>query len=261
MIRKERSDAWSRATAATLAAIGVGIAVAATSALTFAQDRIKSNVDAGASREINRQFENPNLKVDEFVKKFEMESREVYAKREAIVDALGLKPGMSVADIGAGTGLFTRLFADRVGAKGTVYAADIAPAFLKHIAAEAKNAGQPQIRTILSDQNSTKLPADSVDAAFICDTYHHFEKPATLLKSIRQALRPDGVLTIVDFDRHPRSSDFIQKHVRASKETFFREIEAAGFERIPAENPPKLTENFFARFRKLADAPTKSKRD
>src|SRR5260370_18402043 len=76
---------------------------------------------------INKPFENPDVK--EFLGKFEVESREVFAKRHEIVAACKLKTGMAVADIGAGTGLFTRLFAREVGASGKVFAVDIASRF------------------------------------------------------------------------------------------------------------------------------------
>src|SRR5262245_17397316 len=80
---------------------------------------------------INKSFENPDVK--DFIGKFEVESREVYTHRKEIVAACKLKPGMAVADVGAGTGLFTRLFAKEVGEKGKVYAVDIAPRFVEHI--------------------------------------------------------------------------------------------------------------------------------
>src|SRR5215467_9749024 len=80
---------------------------------------------------INKPFENPDLK--EFIPKFEGESREIAAHAGDIVAACKLKPGMVVADVGAGTGLFTRKFAAAVGDQGKVYAVDIAPAFLRHI--------------------------------------------------------------------------------------------------------------------------------
>ena len=93
-----------------------------------------------------------------FIKKFESDDREVFAKRHEIVAALGLRPGMAVADVGAGTGLFTRLFAEKVGKTGKVYAVDIAPRFLAHIAAEAKKHGQTQVVTVQGSQESTNLP-------------------------------------------------------------------------------------------------------
>ena len=88
---------------------------------------------------INDAFKNPS--VDEFIGRFEIESREVFAHREAIVKACGIKPGMTMADVGAGTGLFTRLFAAAVGEKGRVYAVDIAPKFVAHIEESARKAG------------------------------------------------------------------------------------------------------------------------
>jgi ubiquinone/menaquinone biosynthesis C-methylase UbiE len=200
--------------------------------------------------EINKAFRNPN--VAEYIKRFETESREIYAQREAIAQAVGLKPGMAVADIGAGTGLFTRLFADRVGPEGKVYAVDIAVPFLKHIAAEAKKRGQTQIQTIEGSQESTNLPAGSVDAAFLCDVYHHLEQHPRVLASIHSALRPGGRLVVIEFDRREGiSSDFIMKHVRAGKAQFLSEITAAGFEPIKTPDPPRFKENFFAEFRRV----------
>jgi ubiquinone/menaquinone biosynthesis C-methylase UbiE len=200
--------------------------------------------------EINKAFRNPN--VAEYIKRFESESREIYAQREAIVQTVGLKPGMAVADIGAGTGLFTRLFADRVGPEGKVYAVDIAVPFLKHIATEAAKRGQSQIQTIEGSQDSTNLPAGSVDVAFLCDVYHHLEQHPRVLASIHVALRPGGRLVVIEFDRREGvSSDFIMKHVRAGKAQFIAEITAAGFEPMQTADPPKFKENFFAEFRRV----------
>lgn len=207
---------------------------------------------AGKSRtdpRINDPFRKPNVK--EYVKKFETESRENYAHRHEIVAALGLEPGMAVADVGAGTGLFTRLFAEKVGPKGKVYAVDIAQSFLDHIAADARKRGQAQVVTVLGSQDSTNLPANSVDLVFLSDVYHHLEKPEKTLASIRRALRPGGRLVVIEFDRvEGRSSSFVLKHVRASKAVFRREIEGAGFAVIPTPQPPPLRENFFLRFEK-----------
>jgi ubiquinone/menaquinone biosynthesis C-methylase UbiE len=162
---------------------------------------------------------------------------------------------MAVADIGAGTGLFTRLFAERVGRDGRVYAVDISPAFLAHIAAESKRLGQPQVKTIRGNQETTGLPADSIDLAFLCDVYHHLEHPSKTLATIHRALRPGGQLVVIDFDRvEGKSEPFVLKHVRASKSVFLAEIESAGFSRVDTPGVPALRDNFFARFRKLDKA-------
>ena len=144
--------------------------------------------------EMNKKFADPNLDVQDFVKRFENDTRAVYAKRQEIARAVHLRPGDAVADIGAGTGLFTLLFAEQVGPKGTVYAVDIAPAFLKHIAEQVRLHGQVRIvKTVLNTQDSTELAAGSINVAFVCDTYHHFEHPDKMLASIHRALRPaDG---------------------------------------------------------------------
>src|SRR5262245_45997847 len=98
----------------------VGLAVVPFVQLAAAQEK---SVRPG----INKPFENPD--VPEYIGKFETESREIFAQRKEVLIACDLKPGMAVADVGSGTGLYTRLFAKQVGPKGRVYAVDIAPRF------------------------------------------------------------------------------------------------------------------------------------
>jgi ubiquinone/menaquinone biosynthesis C-methylase UbiE len=220
------------------------------SAQTQAPERPRSLPGTDRPAEINKPFQNPD--VADWVKRFESESREVYTRREAIVKALGLKPGMAVADVGAGTGLFTRMFAEHVGPTGKVYAVDVSAPFLKHIAAEARKRGLAQVQAVQGTQETINLPPGSIDVAFLCDTYHHIEQPARVLASIHRALRPGGRLVVVDFDRRQGvSSDFVLKHIRADKARFLAEIAAAGFEPIATPDAPKLSENFFAEFRKV----------
>lgn len=210
-----------------------------------------------ADPKINEPFRRPNVR--EYIKKFEAEGRENYARRHEIVAALDLAPGMAVADIGAGTGFFTHLFAEKVGPNGRVYAVDIAPQFLEHIAADARKHRQSQVTTVLGSQDSTNLPRESVDLIFLSDVYHHLERPAAVLASIRRALRPGGRLVVVEFDRvEGKSSAFVLKHVRAGKDVFQKEIEAAGFTPIPTPRPPRLKENFFLSFRKTEVIPPRS---
>lgn len=199
----------------------------------------------GASPEINEQYRNPDY--NRWQRNLETEGREVYEKRLAIVDAVAAKPGQAVADVGAGTGLFTRLFASRVGPQGRVYAVDIARAFVDGNLARARAAHQNNVLGVVSTQTDTRLEESSVDIAFICDAYHHFEDPKAMLASIRRALRPGGTLVVVDFERIPGTSpDWILKHVRAGKEDFRREIEASGFRFT--EEAKLMRENYFLRF-------------
>jgi ubiquinone/menaquinone biosynthesis C-methylase UbiE len=200
--------------------------------------------------QINAQFQKANVK--EFIKRFESEDREVFVKRHEITRTLELKPGMAVADVGAGTGLFTRLIADGVGARGRVFAVDVSKAFLNYIAREAKIRGQTQVETILGTQDSINLPSGSVDLVFLCDVYHHLEKHEMILASIHRALKLQGVLLVVEFDRvEGRSSDFVLKHVRAGQQEIRREIEEAGFQPVALAEAPRLKENFIAKFRKV----------
>lgn len=197
---------------------------------------------------INKSFKNPDVK--QFIERFEREGREIWDQRERTVKELRLKPGMAVADVGAGTGFMTFLFAKAVGDQGTVYAVDIAKNFLKHIEEKAKQNGLSNIKTVLASATSSNLPAESVDVVFICDTYHHFEFPQKTMASIFQAVKPGGRLVLVDFERIPgKSSDWILNHVRAGKDVFKQEVESAGFEFV-CEKDGIFKSNYFLVFKK-----------
>jgi predicted methyltransferase len=203
---------------------------------------------------INDPFKNPD--VAKYAKTFEGESREVFAQREKIVAACKLKPGMVVADVGAGTGLFTRLFAPAVGPKGKVIAVDISEKFLEHVARTCKEAKITNVETLKCTDTSAELPANSVDLVYICDTYHHFEYPLRTMTSIHKALKSDGRVVIVDFHRIPgKSSDWVLGHVRAGQEVVIREVEEAGFKKIHEEKD-LLKENYLLVFEKV-EAPKK----
>lgn len=187
--------------------------------------------------------------VDVWIERFETESREIYSQREQIAGWIGLKPGQSMADIGAGTGFFEPLFAGGVGAKGTVYAVDLTPAFVERIARLAKEQRLAQVRAVLCKEDSVELPPGCIDAAFICDTYHHFEYPRSTMASLHRALRPGGQVVIVDFIRVPGvSRDWVLDHVRIGKEEVIREVESFGFKLVEQAEPDFLKENYMLRF-------------
>jgi len=201
---------------------------------------------------INKQFENP--KVEEFVGRFERDGRDPYDHRFEIIKALDLKPGMAVADVGTGTGLFTRMFAPLVGPEGKVYAVDIAPSFVRHIEQRAKADGIKNIEGVVCTADSVNLPPNSIDLAFICDAYHHFEFPQKTMQSIHRALKPGGSVVLIDFVRMEGvSSDFVLGHVRAGQDVFTKEITEAGFRQVE-ERKGMLKESYFVRFQRVDDA-------
>jgi len=184
---------------------------------------------------------------ERWVNVFERPGRELYDKRHEIVQALELKPGMAVADIGAGTGLFTRLFSRKVGVQGRAYAIDISENFVRSIEGMARQQGLDNIQGIVNTDKSTGLPASSIDLAYLADTYHHFEYPRTMLASIHAALRDGGQLVIIDFRKQPGvSSSWVMSHVRADKNTVIQEVESAGFKLI--SDSDRLKTNYFLSF-------------
>lgn len=200
---------------------------------------------------INDAFRNPDVK--EFQGKFETESREVFVRRKEIVAACAIKPGQVVADIGAGTGLFTRLFADAVGKDGRVVAVDIAQKFLDHIQISSREAGLKNIETRLCAADSTALEPESVDVAYICDTYHHFEFPRKTMTSLHAALKPGGRVILIDFRRvEGKSTDWVMGHVRAGQDVFEEEIVRSGYRKV-REEPDLLSENYFVVFEKVPE--------
>ena len=212
--------------------------------------------DAPAAEEsvkpgINENFLDPALDVDKFVERFEGESREVFANRAEIVKAIGVRPGSAVADVGAGTGAFTGIFAEAVGLDGTVYALDIAPNFVEHLEQRAMTEGHLNVVAQLCSERSVDLPANSIDLAFICDVYHHFEFPRSTMSSLHDALREGGEVVIVDFERIPGvSREWVLGHVRAGKQEVFLELESYGFELVEELQLEGLEENWVGRFRK-----------
>lgn len=199
---------------------------------------------------INDSFRDPDVK--EFMGRFEVESREVFLRRREILAACEIDPGETVADIGAGTGLFTRLFSEAVGKEGRVIAVDIAQKFLDHILTKSREAGQSNVETVLCEPDSTELPPGSVDCAFICDTYHHFEFPLKTMTSLHRALKPGGRVIVVDFRKiEGKSTDWVMNHVRAGQDVVETEITQTGFRKI-SEEAELLKENYFVVFEKPA---------
>lgn len=218
-----------------------------TGSLAFFPEIVQSqeqNVRPG----VNQSYQDPDFQQWRAV--FESPGREVFDRRHAIVDALKIKSGMKIADIGAGTGLFTQLFARSVGPEGQVYAVDISRNFVENIERRAHDNDLSNVQGVVNNAKSVNLPPESINLAFVCDTYHHFEYPLTTLQSIHNALRPGGTLVIIDFRRIPGfSSKWVMSHVRTGKQAVIEEIESRGFRLV--EDNSLLQTNYFLRFLKI----------
>src|SRR5215472_17907700 len=145
------------------------------------------------AKELNKAFD---ADAPQWTERFEHEGRAIYDKRYEILDAMHLKPGMNAADIGAGSGLFARLMAQRVAPGGNVFAVDISKNMIDHIAKVAEEEKITNLKPVLGDPHSPRLAPNSVDLVCIIDSYHHFEFPQDMLREIKAALRPDGVLML-----------------------------------------------------------------
>ncbi|NLX96445.1 MAG: methyltransferase domain-containing protein [Rhodopirellula sp.] len=226
-----------------LRSIGLILALSA-----FLGPAVSRGQELSVRPEINKPYRDPN--VERQAKSLERETREVAGKRDGILAACRLEPEMDVADIGAGTGLFARPFARKVAPGGKVYAVDIAQKFIDHILATCREQGIDNVTGIVGSDTSTKLPPDSIDLAFICDTYHHFEFPQKMLASIHQALRSGGRLIIVDYRKEEGvSPEWIMKHVRADEKMVVEEVTDAGFKLLG--KPDLLQENYLLEFEKV----------
>ena len=118
---------------------------------------------------------------------------------DLVLNALDLKPGMTVADIGAGTGYYTWRIAQRIGAAGTVYAVDVQPEMIKALEQQMSRRGIANVKAVPGTPADPKLPRNSLDLALMVDVYHEFEQPYEMLTAIVAALKPGGRVAFVEF--------------------------------------------------------------
>ncbi|MEO8385984.1 MAG: methyltransferase domain-containing protein [Betaproteobacteria bacterium] len=118
---------------------------------------------------------------------------------DLLLTELQLKPGMVVADIGAGSGYHSRRMADAVGKTGKVYAVDVQPQMVQMLSEIARDERFSNVKAILSAVDDVRLPADSVDLAIMVDVYHELEFPLEVLQSIVRSLKPGGRVAFVEY--------------------------------------------------------------
>jgi ubiquinone/menaquinone biosynthesis C-methylase UbiE len=161
-------------------------------------------------------------------------ARDAYQKPDEVMKALGLRPGETVADIGAGSGYFTVRFARAVGPTGRVYAVDVSPEMIRHLNRRLRDEKIPNVVAVLSDPDDPLLPDASVDRFVIVDTWHHVDDHATYLGRLKRMLKPGGQVVHIDFQKRdlPVGPPVSMK---VAREDLVREMEDAGF-RLASEH-------------------------
>ena len=163
-----------------------------------------------------------------YIQALEDPSRNEWQKPEDVVRHLGLKPGETVADIGAGSGYFTVRLARAVGPGGKVYAVDIDHGMLNYIEQRAREERLANIQTVLADPHDPKLPGSSVDLIFICDTLHHISGREKYYPLLARGLKPGGRFVDVDFQKRPLPIG-PPLEMKIAKSAVVDEAKAAGF--------------------------------
>jgi ubiquinone/menaquinone biosynthesis C-methylase UbiE len=166
--------------------------------------------------------------IDRWVAEFESPERDRLQKPREVVGALKLRPTDRIADIGAGTGYFTRRFAE-AAREGTVFAVDIEPNMLRYVAKRAHTESQRNIVPVLALPESPTLAPGSVDLIFICNTIHHIENRPAYYRLLRESLSKGGRLAIVDFRKDATLEEGPPPEMRLDRGDLERELSEAGF--------------------------------
>jgi protein-L-isoaspartate O-methyltransferase len=129
----------------------------------------------------------------------ERPEREAEEKPALLMEALKLKPGEAVADIGAGTGYYSRRLAQSVGPGGTVYAVEIQQEMLDILTNKMASIGIHNVKPVLGTVTDPKLPPAAVDLILMVDVYHEFDHPREMVESMVRSLKPGGRMVFVEF--------------------------------------------------------------
>jgi ubiquinone/menaquinone biosynthesis C-methylase UbiE len=159
------------------------------------------------------------------------ESRQREEDCRTMLQALGVKPGQTVCDMGCGNGFYTLQLARLVGPRGRVYAVDIQPEMLQMLARNAAEARLANIRPVLGTPIDPRLPAGSIDMMLCVDVYHEFSHPEAMLGKIKESLAPDGQLVLVEFRGEDPAVPIKPLH-KMTKAQVRAELEPAGFEMV-----------------------------
>lgn len=170
------------------------------------------------------------------VARLENPARLARMKPTELVQRLGVAPGWTVVDLGTGTGNLLAPLSKAVGPNGRVVAEDIHPDFLERAQSRANSEGLKNIEFVLGTETDPKLPEHRADLIVVVDAYHHFDYPEKMLAAIRRALKPRGLLAIVEYHKQRGAMevtddpDFAVRHIRAGAEQVEQEVQAVGYQ-------------------------------
>ena len=154
--------------------------------------------------------------------------RELEELPETALDKIGLKPGMSVADVGAGSGYFTVRLAKRVGKDGKVYAVEVQPEMMTILRRRLAAEKLTNVETILGTEADPKLPKNTVDLILMVDVYHEFSQPQNMLRRMKEALKSTGRLVLLEYRKEDPHIPIRSEHKMSVAEAK-AELEAEGY--------------------------------
>ena len=181
---------------------------------------------------------------------FERPNRHEWQKPDLVIKHMGLKPGHVIADIGAGSGYFSRRFAKVVGESGVVYACDVAENMLRYIQNECKEQGIDNIVTVLAATWSPMLPPCSVDFVFLCNTNHHIQNRVEYYRRLKKVFKPGGRLVIVDLFKNKKFGPPPEHKV--AREVVLKEMKEAGY-RLIEDNVELLPYQYYLVFEPIRE--------
>jgi predicted methyltransferase len=176
---------------------------------------------------------------------FDDPARDAWQKPRELVAALGLRPGMWVADLGAGTGYFSRWLDAAVAPGGVVFAVDTEPNLVAHLRARAEKEQTTTVVPVLASTDDPRLPPAALDLVLVVDTYHHLDGRLGYLRRLATRLKPTGRVAIVDWKKDDRAIGPPPEH-RLARDAVVAEMRAAGYALVA--EPALLAHQYFLIF-------------
>jgi len=196
--------------------VGISLVIALTAPALAAEQQPQSK-----PQHMDHKFDDPAR----YAKSFDDPARDKWQMPSRVIDSLGLKSGMKVADIGAGTGYFSMRLAKTPGV--SVYAVDIEPTMVEYLKKRAGAEHVANVTAVLANASSPNLP-EPVDVILVVDTYHHLPNRPAYFRDLRKSLKPGGRIAIVDFRKD--APDGPPVHFRFTPQQIQDEMKRAGFQ-------------------------------